>query len=601
MAARSIRIDHIVLWPILLGLAYFCFASLSLHLTRGVDGVATIWPASGILLSALLLSPPKRWPAFMIAAGVASFTANMDAGAAWPRALGFSIVNVGESVLATCLLRRQRPIDLSFADPASVGRFCLAAMIASTVSATLANMMSPVSSSAVFLSWLTTVALGMMIVTPVVLTGANILMQRPATPPMRVMTEGGLILTGVAVLSIGVFAQSTYPLLTLPMLGVLAATYRLGPHGATVSVLLIAIIGSVATGYGLGPVTFVDGVGRAVLFFQFYLLTLLGSALPLAALLATRERMMARIGRDKRLLEMAERAAHVGHWRFAADDGSMLWSAEVFRMHGLDEDGEALSYQDTLRLFHPDDQPRMSNAVDQLMTTGEPFDLDARIMRRDGTIRDVHVRGEAERDRHDQTVAVFGMMQDVTARVESVRALHAARDAAEHEARRAVTLSETDQLTGIANRRKALAVLDERIVRASTGGQPVAIAMLDIDHFKSINDDFGHAMGDAVLVRVAELCRLALRETDLVGRIGGEEFMLVIDGVTPEGALITAERVRHAIATADPVAPGVRTITASLGVATFHPGADACGLMQAADDALYAAKHGGRNTLRVAA
>jgi len=196
---------------------------------------------------------------------------------------------------------------------------------------------------------------------------------------------------------------------------------------------------------------------------------------------------------------------------------------------------------------------------------------------------------------------VFGMMQDVTARVESVRALHAARDAAEHEARRAVTLSETDQLTGIANRRKALAMLEERILRASTGGQPVAIAMLDIDHFKSINDDYGHAMGDAVLVRVAELCRLALRETDLVGRIGGEEFMLVIDGVTPEGALVTAERVRHAIATADPVAPGVRTITASLGVATFHPGADASGLMQAADDALYAAKHGGRNTLRVAA
>jgi diguanylate cyclase (GGDEF)-like protein/PAS domain S-box-containing protein len=474
-------------------------------------------------------------------------------------------------------------------------------LIASTVSATFACLISPVSSAAVLVSWLTTVALGMMIVTPVVLTGANVIQQRPSIPPARMLVEGVMILAGVALLSIGVFAQSTYPLLTLPMLGVLAATYRLGPHGATVSVLLIAIVGSIATAYGLGPVTFVDGPEQAVLFFQFYLLTLLGSALPLAALLATRGRMMARIGRDKRLLEMAERAAHVGHWRFAADDGSMLWSAEIFRMHGLDEDGDAPARQEAMLLFHLEDRSRVAAAVEQLLDTGEAFDLDARIVRRDGTIRDVHLRGEAERDRHDQIVAVFGMMQDVTARLESVRALHAARDAAEHEARRAVTLSETDQLTGIANRRKALAVLDERIARANDGGQSLAIAMLDIDHFKSINDDFGHATGDAVLVRIAELCRAALRETDLVGRIGGEEFMLVIDGATPEGALVTAERVRQAIATADPVAPGVRAITASLGVAAFHPGADARSLMQAADDALYAAKHGGRNTLRVAA
>jgi len=601
MAARFSRNDHAWLWPVLLGLAYFCFAALSLHLTRGVDGVATIWPASGVLLAALMLVPPRRWFAFMAAAGIASLTANIDAGASWPRGLGFSIVNVAEAALATCLLRRHRPIDLSFADPASVGRFCLAAVIASMVSATLASIVSGDGSGTVFVSWFTTVALGMMIVTPVVLTGANIVLQHPAPPPIRTVIEGAAILAGVAILTIGVFAQSAYPLLTLPMLGVLAATYRLGPYGATVSVLLIAIIGSIATGYGLGPVTFVDGAERAVLFFQFYLLTLLGSALPLATLLAARGRMTARIGRDKRLLEMAERAAHVGHWRLEVDDGSMLWSAEVFRMHGMDEQGEAPSRQDAIRLYHADDRARISAVLDHLLATGEPFDLDARILRRDGTIRDVHVRGEAERDRHDQTVAVFGMIQDVTARVESVRALHAARDAAEHEARRAVMLSETDQLTGIANRRKALAVLEERIARAAAGGQAFAIAMLDIDHFKSINDEYGHAMGDAVLVRVAELCRTALRETDLVGRIGGEEFLLVIDGATSEGALITAERVRQAIANAGPVAPGVRTVTASLGVAAFQAGGDGRSLMQAADEALYAAKHGGRNTLRVAA
>ena len=417
---------------------------------------------------------------------------------------------------------------------------------------------------------------------------------------MRMLIEGVAILTGVAAVTIAVFAQSTYPLLTLPMLCVLTATYRLGPHGATVSVLLIAIIGSVATAYGRGPVTLIGEAGSTVVFFQFYLLTLLGSALPLASLLAAQARMVARIGRDKRLLEMAGRAANVGHWRFTVEDGAMLWSAELFRMHGLDETSEAPSREEAGRMFHIYDRPHVVAALQHLLMTGEPFDIDARIVRPDGTIRDIHVRGEAERDSHGRMIAVLGMMQDVTARVESLRALHAARDAAEHETRRAVSLAETDQLTGIANRRKALAVLDDRILLATASGQPFAIAMLDIDHFKAINDDYGHAMGDVVLVHVAELCRTALRDADLVGRIGGEEFLLIIDGTSADGALVIAERVRQSIAQAEPVIPGTRRITASLGVAIFRAGTDTRSLMQAADEALYAAKHDGRNTVRVA-
>jgi diguanylate cyclase (GGDEF)-like protein len=587
--------------PVLIGLIYFGLATMSFQLTRGVDGIATIWPASGVLLAVLMLAPQRRWPGFMVAAGVASVIANLDGGASWPRAIGFSLVNIVEAVLAIRLLRRYQPIDLSFADPASVGRFCLAALVASVGSAILADIVSGGWSNAVFVSWFTTVALGMMIVTPVVLTGADIVMRRRSSwPSTRVLVEGAAILTGVVAVTIAVFAQSTYPLLTLPMLGVLAATYRLGPHGATVSVLLIAIVGSVATAHGRGPMTVAGGIGPTVLFFQFYLLTLLGSALPLASLLAGQARMVARIGRDKRLLEMAGRAANVGHWRFTVDDGAMLWSAELFRMHGLDQDAEAPAREDAGRMFHTDDRPYVAAAVQHLLMTGEPFDLDARIVRPDGTIRDIHVRGEAERDPHGRMIAVFGMMQDVTARVESLRALHAARDAAEHETRRAVSLAETDQLTGIANRRKVLTVLDDRILLATASGQPLAIAMLDIDHFKAINDDYGHAMGDVVLVHVAELCRTALREADLVGRIGGEEFLLIIDGASADGALVIAERVRQSIAQAEPVIPGTRRITASLGVAIFRTGADARSLMQAADEALYAAKHGGRNAVSVA-
>ena len=163
-------------------------------------------------------------------------------------------------------------------------------------------------------------------------------------------------------------------------------------------------------------------------------------------------------------------------------------------------------------------------------------------------------------------------------------------------------LSTTDDLTGQHNRRFMARELDRLILRARRHGHRISVAMLDIDRFKCINDEHGHAAGDDVLVEVAARIELRLRGDDLVGRWGGEEFLLVLPETPDEGAAIVAESVRAAIGDI-PIfhATTAIDVTASLGCATWRAQDSSDDLLQQADLALYAAKAAERNAVRSAA
>lgn len=165
---------------------------------------------------------------------------------------------------------------------------------------------------------------------------------------------------------------------------------------------------------------------------------------------------------------------------------------------------------------------------------------------------------------------------------------------------RGFELASTDPLTGLYNRRYALPHLHRIAATAAQSGKPYSALVLDLDWFKSINDQFGHAAGDIVLTTVAERLRQNVRTADLVARIGGEEFLIIMPETDITAAKLGAERLRQVIA-ADPVAigPGNKPIrvTASIGVASGngYPPEDADELIERADRALYAAKGHGRN------
>lgn len=164
-------------------------------------------------------------------------------------------------------------------------------------------------------------------------------------------------------------------------------------------------------------------------------------------------------------------------------------------------------------------------------------------------------------------------------------------------------MASRDGLTNVMNRRALDESLDAAIARVGRGGRPVSVAILDIDFFKKVNDTHGHLAGDAVLKEVADRIRQVTRSHDLVGRYGGEEFVVILDGADASAAEQVATRMRIAIEEV-PVAYGDTEIavTASVGLATADAGyrGNVAGVVDAADGALYEAKRGGRNRVTCA-
>lgn len=156
-------------------------------------------------------------------------------------------------------------------------------------------------------------------------------------------------------------------------------------------------------------------------------------------------------------------------------------------------------------------------------------------------------------------------------------------------------LSLTDRLTGICNRRKLDQTIVAEIRRARRYGKEFSLIMIDLDHFKSVNDRHGHPVGDLVLVRVADILAGLARETDVVGRWGGEEFLVVCPETGADVAVVLAERLRKEIE--ETSFPRDTSLTASFGVTAATAKDDAQSLVQRADEALYAAKQNGRNRI----
>jgi two-component system, cell cycle response regulator len=195
-------------------------------------------------------------------------------------------------------------------------------------------------------------------------------------------------------------------------------------------------------------------------------------------------------------------------------------------------------------------------------------------------------------DPHELQVRLRTGKRIVTLQAELIEARETLRIQASH-----------DSLTGVWNRRAILERLETELARAEREGTPVAVVLADLDHFKRINDSYGHIAGDAVLCEAVNRMRVSLRFYDAIGRYGGEEFLMVLPGCTAQDAVNLADRLRMSISRETvEITGGHIVVTTSLGVAASDtiPVLDAASLIRAADTALYRAKAGGRNCVELA-
>ena len=245
---------------------------------------------------------------------------------------------------------------------------------------------------------------------------------------------------------------------------------------------------------------------------------------------------------------------------------------------------------------HSDDREACVKTYAEAFEARRPLDIEYRLRRHDGAYRWIRDLSRPYEDFDGRFAGYIGVCYDVTDQRQAEEALHQANQRLEE-------LATTDVLTGLWNRRHLMDALDVEIRRTYRYREPLTLAILDLDHFKGINDTYGHVVGDRVLAGVARVMKAAVRETDVLARFGGEEFVILMPKTPIDEAVRVADRVRCAVAEAV-FADGGHTIpvTASLGVTGMTGCAVATpeSLLHAADQSLYAAKAAGRNCVRTA-
>ena len=247
-------------------------------------------------------------------------------------------------------------------------------------------------------------------------------------------------------------------------------------------------------------------------------------------------------------------------------------------------------------------QHYLQQTLNALATGADPvsFHTDLNYRSRDGSSAWYELVAYPLLDDDNRFVELLGVSRDISDHQQQLHELQQAHEAtkiANHQLRLANSelqrRAETDPLTGCRNRRYLEMRLAAAMTQALSSEQPLALLLFDIDHFKQVNDIYGHLVGDAVLVELSQLLRETLRSRDQLARWGGEEFLLLITESDLEAATAIAERLRHLVA--HHAFPSVGTITISLGVTCWQPPESLDHWLQRADEALYAAKRDGRN------
>lgn len=297
-------------------------------------------------------------------------------------------------------------------------------------------------------------------------------------------------------------------------------------------------------------------------------------------------------------LRLAEQLAGVGRWSIDIATRQHRWSEEVCAIVGVPS-GSPPSNSLLARLL-PEGMRQMETTFYSHRNDREPFVVEFEIENPDLGTRVLRAKACNAHSPEGVREQVFMVVRDVTE--EYTRVVTAERDRAEALAREeeARQLANTDALTGLANRRAAMAELDRAIMTARKTGSDLGLIVFDIDHFKRVNDTHGHAVGDRVLAEVGRIAARNSRDGQMAARIGGEEFLMILAHAPEPAVSGAAERLRLAVEAGTALSP-VPCVTVSLGRAMFGPGDTSLTLFARADEALYAAKKAGRNRVALAA
>lgn len=282
---------------------------------------------------------------------------------------------------------------------------------------------------------------------------------------------------------------------------------------------------------------------------------------------------------------------NLGHWYWNVKTNSVTFNPLKTKNLGYEMEDlpEQVPYQFFMDKVHPEDyKPTMDAMMNHLMGKSPVYEVEYRIKAKNGDYKWYYDRGTiTKRDEMGKPLFLAGIVFDITEKKTLETELKIKNQMLSEQ-------SETDGLTQVKNHRTIIEHLKNEMAAAIYSGQPLTIVMFDVDNFKGVNDTYGHVFGDEVLIEVAKILKANIRDTDRVGRYGGEEFVIVFSNTALGEATAVSERIRQTIESFEFGHPIHLTISG--GVKQFS-GDRISELVHAADQNLYVAKKTGKNRI----
>jgi diguanylate cyclase (GGDEF)-like protein/PAS domain S-box-containing protein len=286
-------------------------------------------------------------------------------------------------------------------------------------------------------------------------------------------------------------------------------------------------------------------------------------------------------------LALAQRAGRVGVFDIDLIRRKVVWTGQMEELFGLRPGAFEGGYEDWARRVHPDDLPRLEEQLRMSLHEGfKQVDIEYRCIRADGQVRWMAVTAQVDYSHEGSPVRMIGTNVDITERKKLEEDI--------------IRMAHHDFLTGLPNRLLFRNIVDQEVAQARRAGHKLALFFLDLDRFKEVNDTFGHDAGDEMLKQVSRRVKDAIRESDTVARIGGDEFNIMLTDITrPEDVTIIGRKILDSMKKPLRVAGYELLTTASMGISIYpDDSSEIETLYRYADIAMYHAKMQGRNNFQ---
>jgi diguanylate cyclase (GGDEF)-like protein/PAS domain S-box-containing protein len=281
-------------------------------------------------------------------------------------------------------------------------------------------------------------------------------------------------------------------------------------------------------------------------------------------------------------LTKAQKVSKMGFWELDLKSNTLYWSDEIYTIFGIDSSKFEASYEGFLNAIHPDDRDMVNEAYSNSLKTKENYTIKHRLLMDDGRIKWVREECNNEFDANGKPLVSIGVVVDITE-------IHLIQQS---------LLNQTyiDDLTKLNNRKSYNENINKLLSRYKRYKTPFSIIMYDIDNFKLINDTYGHASGDNVLTEMSKLIKSLIRESDYIFRIGGEEFIILLDETQIDKAKLVSKKIKDSIEY-DLKTIKDRTITISIGLTEVKENETIDDLYKRVDKLLYKSKNEGKNKI----